>query len=272
MQTMAVLWIVGLSLLGIAGYILTYKLAKILPLSLLILLGVVSFGFTLLWLLIDFYYFHWYDDWAWLLEARSRKGFEFTIIFIGVFCSLIQQNVNKKFKCRDPFSCHNGVALILIIITPSFIKPVLHHVEPGWRESWDEEVCIQTTPYTCGPASAATILKYYGINKTEEEISRSAWLTKHGTEPWHLARIIRKSGLKAKFVSVPSQPADPPIPCIAGVRQKDDLKKGHFITILEKTENSFTIGDPAVGKLKITKEELFEVYVFVGFVIQVTIK
>lgn len=272
MQKLAVLWIIGLTLWGIVGYLVTYKLFKVLPNFFLILLGLASFGFTILWLFFDFYYFHWYDDWAWLLEARSWRGIEFTIIFIGVFCALLQRNVNLKFKCRDPFSCHNGIALIFIIIIPSFIKPVLHHVEPRWKKSWDQDVCLQTTPYTCGPASAATILRYFGINKTEEEISRKTWMTRHGTEPWRLARYIRRNGLKARFIPVPSQPADPPIPCIAGVRPLNDPLKGHFITVLDKTENTLTIGDPAGGRLKMTKEELFRIYRFVGFVIEVTIK
>jgi len=264
-----VLWLVLIMFLGIAGYLFMYITYNRWNKFLLALIGIVSFEVTILWLFFDFYYFHWYDDWAWLLEVRSWKGIEFSSFLIGVFCGLVQRNVNKKLKLKDRFSRHNGIVLILIIVLPPFIKPVLYPVHPKWENTWDIGVCLQTTPYTCGPASTATVLNFYGVRRSEQEISRNTWLTKHGTEPWHLARYLRQNGFKAKFISVPNEPGDLPIPCIVGVRIDGKKGKGHFLTILEKTENTYTFGDPAVGRVKLSKEETFSVYYFVGFIIHV---
>jgi len=259
-----------LTLWGVFGYLLMYHSYKRIPGIILVFLGLGSFSITVLWLFIDFYYFHWYDDWAWLLEMRSLRGIEVTIIFIGIFCAILQQNINKKMQFKDPFSRHNGVALLLVMVIAPYIKPILYTVEPKWSEKWDQGVCIQTTPYTCGPASTATILNYYGIQRTEHEISHATYFTKHGTEPWYLARYIRQCGLEAHFISVPNRPADPPVPCIVGVRADSKKGKGHFITLLGKTPNTFFVGDPSLGLVELTKDDLFDIYYFVGFVIHVT--
>ncbi len=268
----AVFCVVLLTIWGGLGYAFVYHFYKKIPRILLILLGVLSFSMTMLWLLIDFYYFHWYDDWAWLLEIRSWRGIEGTIIFIGIFCAILQQNISRKIQFKDSFSRHNGIALLLVMVIVPYIKPIFYTVEPRWSEKWVQGVCLQTTPYTCGPASTATILNYYGIRKTEHEISHATYFTKHGTEPWYLARYIRSCGLDASFVPVPSRPADPPVPCIVGVRSGGKKGKGHFIAILGKTPNTFFVADPANGLNELMKDDLFNIYYFVGFVIHVTEK
>ena len=269
-MTRALFNVFFLMIWGVSGYVLVYHLYKKIPGFFIVLLGVISFFITMLWLLIDFYYFHWYDNWAWLLEIRSLRGIEATFIFIGIFCAILQQNINKKIQFKDSFSRHNGIALLLVMVIVPYIKPVLYTVEPKWRENWVQGVCVQTTPYTCGPASTATILNYYGIRRTEHEISHATYFTRHGTEPWYLARYIRQCGLEAHFVSVPTEPADPPVPCIVGVRAGGKKGKGHFITLLGKTPTTFFVGDPAFGPTELRKEELFNTYYFVGFVIHVT--
>ncbi len=51
---------------------------------------------------------------------------------------------------------------------------------PECRSKWQNEVCLQTTPYSCSAASAATILKAHGIEASEAEMAELC-LTRRGT-------------------------------------------------------------------------------------------
>ncbi len=61
----------------------------------------------------------------------------------------------------------------------SVIKPLWGEV-PNCHNVWRNEVCIQTSPQTCSPACAATILAHSGIETSEQEMARLC-LTQKGT-------------------------------------------------------------------------------------------
>ena len=64
---------------------------------------------------------------------------------------------------------------------------------PQCGDRWDKlGTCLQTTRFTCSPASAATLLRKYGIEATEQEMAELC-LTRHGTSWQGLYR-----GLKLK--------------------------------------------------------------------------
>ena len=51
------------------------------------------------------------------------------------------------------------------------IHPLLGRT-PACGDRWDQQgICRQTTPYTCTPACAATVLKMYDIPATEQELA-----------------------------------------------------------------------------------------------------
>ena len=51
---------------------------------------------------------------------------------------------------------------------------------PECGNKWQNEICLQTTPYSCSAASAATILKAHGIEASEAEMAELC-LTRRGT-------------------------------------------------------------------------------------------
>lgn len=51
---------------------------------------------------------------------------------------------------------------------------------PECGSKWQNGICLQTTPYSCSAASAATILKAHGINASEAEMAELC-LTRRGT-------------------------------------------------------------------------------------------
>ena len=61
-----------------------------------------------------------------------------------------------------------------------------------------------------------------------------------------------------------------PIPSIAGVRLPASGNTGHFITVLDRTGDSYVIGDPLEGKIVRSQSELRDAYEFTGFFLLVS--
>lgn len=127
---------------------------------------------------------------------------------------------------------------------------------------WVDDICLQSTHATCGPASLATILKKLGVEATEAEIAREAYTYAGGTEAWYLARSARKRGCTVQFQI--SKGLDPTIdtPAIAGVKLGEI---GHFIVMAGQESGKYTVEDPASGRVINSKEKLEKLYTFTGF-------
>lgn len=56
------------------------------------------------------------------------------------------------------------------------------------------------TRYYCGPASVASIMNFYGLSVTEEEIAREIYITKlNGTLPMDILRYARTKGFDGSY-------------------------------------------------------------------------
>lgn len=61
--------------------------------------------------------------------------------------------------------------LLLLLSLYAQCHPLWGNV-PECRDEWSQDVCLQTTEQTCSPAAAATLLRAYGIDTTEQEMAR----------------------------------------------------------------------------------------------------
>lgn len=267
----AFFWIFVLVAAGLALYALTYRYADRFSRPVLVLCWIVSSAAIGLWLLFDLYYLHLYDNWTWLYEVRSWTGIEWSGALIGVFCALLQRKINEKHKLTDLFSRHNGLVLLIILILPPFLKPILRPADPNFVNEWHQDVALQSEGYTCGPASTATMLRHFDIDRTEQQVAEAIHLNSHGSEAWYIARYLRGQGLEVRFVSTPANPPELPVPSIAGVRLGGPRGVGHFITVLESDGNGrYTIGDPNGGRFLMDEDGLRASYHFVGFFMAVS--
>ena len=147
-----------------------------------------------------------------------------------------------------------------------YLKPIVRR--PDWnmfRDVWSDDVCLQTSESSCGPACAATILRRLGKSATEKEIAAAAFTSRNGTENWYLARALRARGAQVQFVYEPDLNKPWPFPAIAGVRLPESGNAGHFITVLDRVGDRYVIGDPITGKTVQTQSELRGSYDFTGF-------
>ena len=154
------------------------------------------------------------------------------------------------------------IAALVILFVP-YMKPVLAPV--SWKSLSDKceaGVCLQSTPSTCGPTSAVNVLHYFGRAASERELAKESFTYKGGTENWYMARAMRRRGMRVRVVA-DGDLRSVATPAIAGVILKGGA--GHFIAILGKNGEQFTVIDPLVGRLQLDVSELNSRYRFTGF-------
>jgi len=116
-------------------------------------------------------------------------------------------------------------------------------------------IVMQTTNYTCGPASLATVLNNIGINATEQELATLAGTDENGTTMYGLSEAAKAKGLNAIGMKL----------------SIDDLKPNnivfitangepHYSVIREVTNESVKLADPSIGNIEMSKEKFAEVY------------
>jgi ABC-type bacteriocin/lantibiotic exporter with double-glycine peptidase domain len=155
-------------------------------------------------------------------------------------------------------------SVLFVLVLVPFVKPLLDPLDTRLlKDRYQGEVCLQSTFSTCGPASAATLLRSFGIVASERELAYDSFTSRGGTEIWYLARALRKRGVGTSVVIRPRPDSDIPSPAIAGVVLPGNA--GHFIAILGSDAQHVTIADPLKGELVIDKSQIQNYYRFTGF-------
>jgi hypothetical protein len=219
-------------------------------------------------ILMPMYYLHFFDRWAFFFTFRAVPLSELTASASGILAGTVANYSARLRASRSVMTVGMLIILTLGLAAP-YAKPILAPVDPSvYRNQWRDDVCLQSTA-SCGAASAATILRLYGIEATEREIAGECYTYVSGTENWYLARALRRRGLKADFIFVDPPVRDLPVPSIAGINMG---QAGHFITILSENEDHYVVGDPLSGRSEIPKNEIFDRIRFTGFFMHVTLR
>lgn len=225
----------------------------------------VSCLFSIPGLLFTLYYTHLFDSAAWFYNLRI---FPFSELFAGCLglpagILFVQFELEGRIqRAAIPI----GLAAFLSV---PYLKPLLDPVDlDRLKTSCPGEVCLQSTPSTCGPNSVATILKTFGDTVSEKQIAEEAFTSHGGTEIWYLARVLQHRGFSTRVVLQAPSRLDPPLPSVAGVILSGGV--GHFIAIIRKDGDQFTLADPLKGKMDVRRSDLASTYHFTGFFLAVT--
>jgi predicted double-glycine peptidase len=132
-------------------------------------------------------------------------------------------------------------------------------------------VCLQTTGYTCGPASAVTGLRKLGLPAEEANIAILSYTSSTtGTEPDILAGALQreylKDGLRAEYRAFKD---------VSELRQagltlvvvKFGFLVDHFVTVLGVTDTEVIVGDPLNGLARMNYEDFLKKWRFCGIVL-----
>lgn len=208
----------------------------------------------------DLFYTHLFDGWALFYAFRAMPFSELSLAGIGLMAGLL-------YQWADPETLGEKLVVplgLLVVLGLPFLKPVLAPVDlTRLQPTCNAEVCLQSTMSTCGPSSAATLLRLYGHTSSERELAQEALTSRGGTESWYLARALRRRGFDADFVLQNPDSSFVPAPSIAGVVLPGGA--GHFVAILSSTPERVIIGDPLSGKIELNRSSLKSRYHFTGF-------
>ncbi len=215
-------------------------------------------------LVFALYYTHLFDSAAWFYAFRAAEWSELSAAGLGALAGAIHASLEPR-TAREKLVVPVAAALVLSV---PYLKPLLAPLDfSRLHDRWSDGVCLQSTLSTCGPSSAATLLRSLGRTASEAELASECLTSASGTENWYLARAFRRRGLQTRFVI--QSPDDPhiPSPAIAGVVLRGG--SGHFVAILHDTPTHVTIADPLKGKMVVEKKKLSAHYRFTGFFLTV---
>jgi hypothetical protein len=193
------------------------------------------------------YYLHWLPEPPLLYQLRSLPFGEGFLALFGLAAGIWRNVLPPVIR---PVPTAAGLFLLAI----PFLKPIARPLDPGLlEERWDGDVCYQSSPVTCGPASAANVLRHLGDrNVTERDLARESWSSQSSTEAWHLARALRRRGYRVRFLAPDGLPEKHHLPGILGTGSK---MAGHFIAVLEIEDGRIHYIDPLSGRKRMSVEK-----------------
>jgi hypothetical protein len=221
-------------------------------------------------LLYAAYYAHVLDRAAWFYDLRALPFSELAASGAGFGIGVASRHLSRLAAVRDSTVLIRVVPgflilLLVLLLTVPYAKPVMVPLPALTGDHWRQGVCIQSGGSTCGPASAATLLRFYGKQATELEIATECYTCGTGTENWYLARALRRRGLPVSVRITRPQPDRIPLPSIAGTQLGGPGGSGHFIVILGEVSGRYLVGDPLSGRMLIAPDDLRARYRFTGF-------
>ena len=162
--------------------------------------------------------------------------------------------------------CAGVIAVTIALVAAPWTKQILLPLpDSQLQDRWGGGVCLQSTPSTCGPCAAATVLRTFGVEISESELARDSYSTATGTEVWYLARALRAHGVEAEFEQFDPANDNYPLPSVAGVRVGGPSGFGHFVALFGRTVEGVVVGDPLSGREVLSMAEFRERYTPTGF-------
>jgi len=158
---------------------------------------------------------------------------------------------------------------VLPFVTPLLVRNDLANLQ---TKTDVDNICVQSTPYTCGPAAAVTALRQLGVIAQEGELailSNTGPII--GTMPWSLYKAIQDrytaDGIECQFRHFDS---------ISQLRKagvtlaviKDTFLLDHCVAIIEVGDNTVTIGDPVLGKVRMSHKDFQSIWRFYGIALK----
>lgn len=177
----------------------------------------------------------------------------FGILFFAVASRQVPEEGNQRAL--------KLMTVLLLVLMPGqnywvFTTPPSYSRSDG---VWIDGVCMQSTSFTCGAASAATVLRAHGVpDAVEHECAYySHTLPFRGVTDLGAARALRQKAPGRKVEIRPtkiSELKDRPLPCMAPI--KYSFWFDHMVVVLAVDEKGIWIGDPLKGRVQMTEAEL----------------
>ena len=207
--------------------------------------------------------------WAPITAGRVK----FVILSLAIPMGLITPLSHLRRKSEKFIVC----AVTAVLVTGFTVSPFLlgafvrEHLRNLETNITPDGICFQTSDYTCGPAAAVTALGKLGLQASEAELAVLSHSTPIvGTMPWSLCSALQDlygpDGLKCQYQKFDStaQLKDAGI-TLAVVR--DGFLRDHCVAVIEVSDQTMLIADPAWGKKVMSHEQFEKIWRFSGIVL-----
>jgi hypothetical protein len=113
-------------------------------------------------------------------------------LLVSILAGLMWHRLPVQLWRRSMVTAALVASCLMAIYRPILASP------PRMDDRWEGNVCLQTSPASCSPAAAATLLRAHGIPATEQEMALLCLTGQNGTAMQGLYR-----GLKLKTAGTP---------------------------------------------------------------------
>jgi hypothetical protein len=168
----------------------------------------------------------------------------------------------KKRSIRIAVTTFLGVVITYFMLP--FVLPIVlrqAHQQLNTEINGDG-ICMQTTAYTCGPASAVTALRQLNLDAKEGDIAISANTNPFsGTQPESLCRTLNEQFAgKIHCSYAPYERIEdlPQRPCVVVI--KYSFLIDHFVAVLTVNEEEVILGDPIGGKRRLSHADFCKIW------------
>lgn len=207
---------------------------------------------------------------AWISGGRVR----FVIIGIAVTMGsmTLLGRLKRPFEKVIIFAMMIAAVMwgaVMPFVLPLVIRTDLANLTTKFNK---DNVCVQSTNYTCGPAAAVTALRKLGLTAQEGEmavLSHSSPIV--GTLPWCLYKAIQDryaaEGIDCSLRGFDSvgqlREADVTLVVI-----KDGFMLDHCVAVIEVGNETVTIADPIMGQFKMSYKDFEGIWRFYGITLK----
>ena len=203
---------------------------------------------------------------SWMMMGRNKFA------VAGFICAMVLTTPLSRIKpARSRVAIATLMGLMVFnfsvwpFLAPAFNRQLLATMQTQFNK---DDVCLQTTDYTCGPAAAVTALRKLGFHGEEGQIALWAHTsTATGTPPDILARTLQErygqQGLVAQFKVFHNleELAEERL-TLAVI--KYNWWMDHYVTVLEVTTDKVLTADPSLGLVSFSHEEFLKKWRAVG--------
>jgi hypothetical protein len=203
---------------------------------------------------------------VWISGGRAR--FVITGLAVAMGSTTLLGRLKNRVEKAVVLVLTSAVVIwgsVLPFLTPVLIRNNLTNLQTKMNA---DNICVQTTNYTCGPAAAVTALRRLGFTAQEGEIAILSHTSPVvGTLPWCLYKAIQQryavDGIECQlrhFDSVSELRGQNVTLAVL----KDAFLLDHCVAVLEVGNETVTIADPAIGRLKMSYKDFENVWRFYG--------
>ena len=191
---------------------------------------------------------------AWLTEGRREYA------VLGISVAMLLMTLSPRLPSRGQKTLIAALALIAALKTAvlPFLGPILVRSQMVSIETEidAEGVCRQTSPYTCGPAAAVTVLRRLGFEADEGEIAIHAGTgPTTGTPADMLCRAIHQlfgdRGIECRYRQFDSV-ADLNRSGLTIALVKLNFFMDHYVAVRRVTDEHVVVADPLMGQRRLS--------------------